>query len=317
MGQKEYRYYFKEVADPFSLLDESKQQVKGVLSYLIDYIERFKSCVNDRQKEATDQADLLRADGDHVEGDDSQVLTSVMRLDHYYQKMLKAVEIAHKITDEIVVEAHRQMLEKIQATKAESYDQLHAAQNQMVEVLSDLVHQEQQIRQECALSNDLRAVRHQLHESIAQLQAQSEDYIDQADAHRPEVPATSDILQEGQCLVYLYLFNATGQILANWEPMLSEKSLYEYSVNRPVYAEEKAVLTFIENKPPIERHAYVVFKIAKNQVNDSAHQMRTDVFGQTLVKLVEGVFTSENFLSFNHAGQTYCLKDGKLIAKVS
>jgi hypothetical protein len=187
------------------------------------------------------------------------------------------------------------------------------AQAKLIQAIRDLIKREAEIREECGVGENLRVVRNTLNALLKNLEDHT-DLIIVSD--EPANPAGGADIKVGekQALVYLYLFNAKGLQLAPWGTMLAERLLYEYSVNRPVYAEKKQVTAFIGSKPHPGRHAFLTFKIAEDCIV-SGSKSNSDSIGQPLLNLKEGAFCFDNLVEFTLQGRNYAYTKGRLVLK--
>jgi len=128
------------------------------------------------------------------------------------------------------------------------------------------------------------------------------------------VERASPALSEGQQYVFVHLFNNKGKILSRWEAMLSPRQLMEYSVNRPIYAEQKQVEAYIRSRPNDDEHAFLMMKVEQSDVlhgDESTHNY--DTLGQPLLKLKERALKEEGLVYFFHKGTCYILSRGHLV----
>lgn len=103
-------------------------------------------------------------------------------------------------------------------------------------------------------------------------------------------------------LIYVYLYNAQGALLRSWSAMLTPKVFYEYSVNRPIYAEKSHIEMFVKSKNNPAQHAYLT--IAVNQ-EDLLSKSASDSLGNTLIKVREGSLQFINLIEFTHNNHSY------------
>ena len=107
--------------------------------------------------------------------------------------------------------------------------------------------------------------------------------------------------------VYVYLYNAEGAVLRTWTAMLTPRAFYEYSVNRPVYAEKTHVESIIALKPNPQQHAYVTIAVRPEDI------VRTS---EAVIKVKEGALTIEKLILFTHNGQDFVFEQGELVRKI-
>lgn len=154
-----------------------------------------------------------------------------------------------------------------------------------------------------AISSRLEALLKYVHQAVSL--PQQETIIERA----------SPTLSEGQQYVFVHLFNNKGKVLSRWEAMLSPRQLTEYSVNRPIYAEQKQVEAYIRSRPNDDEHAFLMMKIEKSDVLRSDESTDNfDPLGHPLLKLKEGTLKEQGLIYFFHKGGRYILSRGHLIA---
>lgn len=177
-------------------------------------------------------------------------------------------------------------------------------------VLESLVNKDKERRREFDVGDRYKAISSRL-EALLQ-------YVRQA-VSLPTQEATLDraspVLSESQQYVFVHLFNTKGKILSRWEAMLSPRQLAEYSVNRPVYAEQKQVEAYIRSRPNDDEHAFLMMKIEQSDVlrgDESTNNY--DLLGHPLLKLKEGALKEQGLIYFFHKGGRYILARGHLMA---
>jgi len=125
---------------------------------------------------------------------------------------------------------------------------------------------------------------------------------------RQEVNAT---LKEGHLKIYISLYQAKGSSIKVWHKML--KSLANYSMSRPVYANEEHVREVIRSKPDMQRHAYAIVAIANDNIINLGKKP-VDSFNHELLMLKEGTVQLQNIIEFVHANEKhYVFKNDELI----
>lgn len=123
---------------------------------------------------------------------------------------------------------------------------------------------------------------------------------------------SKDELSDSQTLVYVYLFNANGRWLQRWAQMFSEKNLYEYGFNRPIYSSEKAVQSYINSRKFKDEHAYVAVVVNKDDVSEGQAHL-TDSLEQPLIKIKEAALLMDNISYFWHKEEKYSLVRDQLV----
>jgi intracellular multiplication protein IcmQ len=172
-----------------------------------------------------------------------------------------------------------------------------------------LVNKEKTLRKELGIGDRYRVVASRLENLLA--------YVHAA-VSRPKQEVMSDrdspVLTETQQYVFVHLFNNKGKVLSRWEPMLSPRNLMEYSVNRPIYAEQSQVEIYIRSRPNDDEHAFLMMKIEQSDVlRDSDVAVNCDSLGQPLLKLKEGSLKEQGLVYFFHKNASYIFSRGHLI----
>lgn len=179
----------------------------------------------------------------------------------------------------------------------------------LLNYVKSLVETEAALREKYNVGDNYRSISNRVKSLLRHL----EENIDVSDGALTTL-ANDDDLSEGQQYVYVYLFNARGRILSRWVPMLSPRNFTEYSVNRPVYAEQKQVEAYIRSRPNDDEHAYLVIKINKADViSDQVQSSYHDATGQALLKLKERSLREECLVAFIYKGDRYRVLGGQLI----
>ncbi len=153
-----------------------------------------------------------------------------------------------------------------------------------------------------AISSRLEALQQYVHNAVSLPQQEA-------------VPErASPALSEAQQYVFIHLFNAKGKMLSRWEAMLSPRQLAEYSVNRPVYAEQAQVEAYIRSRPNDDEHAFLMMKIEQSDVLRGIESTDNyDPQGCPLLKLKEGALKEQGLVYFFHKGSCYILSRGHLL----
>lgn len=119
-------------------------------------------------------------------------------------------------------------------------------------------------------------------------------------------------LDDSQMLVYVYLFNAKGRWLQRWTQMFSQKNLYEYGFNRPIYSSEKAVQSYINSRKFQDEHSYVAIVVNRDDVSEGQSHL-TDGLEQPLIKIKEAALQMDNIVYFWHKDEKYSLVRDELV----
>jgi hypothetical protein len=178
--------------------------------------------------------------------------------------------------------------------------------------LKNLLGKETKLRAKCELGGRFKVV----HVQLQSLLKRFEIKIREMQQVSPQISESKDIPMEDEQLVYVYLFNAQGEVLKSWENLLLPDSLIEHSVNRPIYIDKEQIETILRTKTKKMQHAYLEIIIKKKDIlattrhNSGLH----DQFGFKLLRLKQGALKVEKIRKFVHNDQIYHLsKNNKLI----
>ena len=177
---------------------------------------------------------------------------------------------------------------------------------QLLNYIKGLVKQEAALRRKYEIGDHYRAVANQFKAMLAY----TEESLDFSEEELDKLAQTKDVLGPNQQFVYVYLFNARGKMMSRWANILSPRNLVEYSVNRPIYAEEAQVKAYIRSRPQSDEHAYIIVKVEKTGV---LAEQQSDVLGQPLLKLKEKALQIENLVTFIYKDEGYQLIGGQLL----
>lgn len=177
--------------------------------------------------------------------------------------------------------------------------------------IETLVNKDKARRKELGIGDRYKAISSRL-EALLQYVHQAVSLPKQETA--PE--RASSVLSDEQQYVFIHLFNAKGKILSRWEAMLSPRQLGEYSVNRPVYAEQGQVEAYIRSRPNDDEHAFLMMKIEKSDVLRGSNVTDNyDPLGHPLLKLKERALKEQGLIYFFHKGVCYIMSRGHLVSQ--
>lgn len=172
-----------------------------------------------------------------------------------------------------------------------------------------LVNEEKELRKKLGIGDRYKAVASRLDALLR--------YVHQAmslPTQEVAVERASPVLSEGQQYVFVHLFNNKGKVLSRWEAMLSPRQLADYSVNRPIYAEQKQVEAYIRSRPNDDEHAFLMMKIEQSDVLQGDKSAGNyDLLGHALLKLKERALKEQGLIYFFHKGLRYILSRGHLL----
>ncbi len=179
----------------------------------------------------------------------------------------------------------------------------------ILQLVQSAIQQDQELREKYKIGDKFRFIRDRL---IA-LQSRIEEQIN---AMQKETEKKTDLITEDEVMVYVHLFNAQGLVFQTWQKMISPSVFYEYSVNRPVYAEKSLVESFIRSRPNKVQHGFIGVIIKKQDILSIPDaEMTKDAVGNPLIKIREGSLLFNRFSSFVHNGHEYVLNEEKLVKK--
>jgi len=119
---------------------------------------------------------------------------------------------------------------------------------------------------------------------------------------------------ESKTMIYISLFNATGDQVPTWSKLLNTQALLDHSVNRPIYANKPDVEAALRAKPNKMQQAYLVVLINKADIL-SATSLR-DPIGLPLLRIKQGSLRPANIKLFVHNGKEYIVNPhGMLLPK--
>lgn len=117
--------------------------------------------------------------------------------------------------------------------------------------------------------------------------------------------------------VYVYLFNILGRKLSSWYHLLSQQSLMEHSVNRPIYGRRSHVEELLRSKNSLEQHAFIAISVDPSDITmDMTDSVLKDNLGNPLMRVRQGALRLENVKYFHHMDRDFELtKEGTLAPK--
>ncbi len=168
-------------------------------------------------------------------------------------------------------------------------------QAKLIALVSEAIECDEALRTKFEIGDKFRFVRDRLKEMLMQLE------VDQTTAS--VIIKNSKLgVQENEVLVYVYLFNAKGIVLRNWNNMLNPKVFYEYSVNRPIYSNKNEIEAMLRTKKDKPQHAYLTVAVQKTDILTSGDNSTESNF---LIRVREGSLKLDRLISFFHNGNEY------------
>jgi len=177
-------------------------------------------------------------------------------------------------------------------------------------LMLDAVQLDKELREKYQIGDKFRFVR----DRLENLRLHVEDELKQL---HQAIESKVDRLVEDETLVHVYIFNAHGLSFHTWQKMVSASVFYEYSVNRPIYAEKAHVESFIRSKSTKAHHGFISVAIKKMDIiaqPDGA--IVKDALGNPLLKIKEGSLIFKKMFSFTHQDHEYIVNEaGHLVKK--
>lgn len=176
----------------------------------------------------------------------------------------------------------------------------------LLQLVRDAIRRDNELRDEFKVGDKFRFIR----DRLLALQARLEESLATL---QKETETKEIVIAEDEIVVHVYLFNALGINVQTWKKMVSPSVFYEYSVNRPIYAEKAHIDSFIRSKTTKVQHAYLSFAVKKVDILSVAEVMK-DTIGNPLLKVKEGAFKPKRVISFTHNEIVYKISDdGELV----
>lgn len=192
--------------------------------------------------------------------------------------------------------------------------QNHHPENELSNMSLQLVRasaeKDEELRKKYDMENKFRFVRERVQTLLSNLEQESA-----STAYLIKNESKGGLLDD-EMAVYVYLYNAKGLALLNWQNMLVPKVFYEYSVNRPIYTEKSYIETLLRSKSNRSQHAYLTVAIKATDIIQAEVKLK-DNLGNPLVKIREGSLLFNKLLAFTYDGEEYILNErGELIKKL-
>ncbi len=187
-------------------------------------------------------------------------------------------------------------------------------QHKLIELVRQAISQDEALREKYEIGNKFRFVRDRLHALLEHLE---KDFA-AAEAKAKKQAKKSD-LTEDEVLVYVYIYNVHGASLPSWQKLLIPKVFYEFSVNRPIYAEKSHIESLLKLKSNKTQHAYLTIAIKRVDITKPVSDMSPkDAAGNPVIKIKEGTLHIEKLITFTHHGHEYILdENGQIVKKKS
>ena len=182
----------------------------------------------------------------------------------------------------------------------------------LVQLIREAIQHDVELREKYHVGNKFRFVQDRLHTLLDTLETQ----IKSVKSAEKESQKKEDSIHH--VLVYVYLYNAQGLMLRSWSAMLTPKVFYEYSVNRPIYAEKKHIEALIKSKTNKQQHGYLTIAVHRDTILTVPDTALKDTLGNSLIKVREGSLHFTHLVAFTHNGQDYVVNSqGELVKKAN
>ncbi|OGT42666.1 MAG: hypothetical protein A3F42_03945 [Gammaproteobacteria bacterium RIFCSPHIGHO2_12_FULL_37_34] len=174
--------------------------------------------------------------------------------------------------------------------------------NKLLELIRSALQRESDLREKYKIGDKFRFIR----DCLQALLSKVEEH-----AKAKQVTAqTENKISPDEILVYVYLYNAQGNMLKSWVTMLNPNVFYEYSVNRPIYAEKSYIEAWIRSRPNKAQHAYLTISIkAHDRIQHPELESLKDILGHPLIKVKEGALHVDKLISLTYGEKDYRLNE--------
>lgn len=179
-------------------------------------------------------------------------------------------------------------------------------ERKVIELVREAIKQDEELRKKHQVGDKFRFVRDRLASLLERLEKKH---------HTVEVVSEENTAQASsdEIMVFVYLYNAHGMNVNTWERMLIPRVFYEYSVNRPIYAEKNEVESLIRTKKNRLQHAYVSIIVKRSDLQTAELK---DAAGNAVLRVREGALHFKNVVEFSHNEHVYIVsEEGQLIKK--
>ena len=183
----------------------------------------------------------------------------------------------------------------------------------LLALVNAAIEEEKSLREKYQIGDKFRFIR----DKLSALQMSIVEGLNEIKATESAGP---DVLAADEVLVYVYIFNSQGQSAASWQKLLHQSVFYEYSVNRPIYADQSYIDSFIRSRPNKVQHGYLTVAIKKSDVLPvlAGSPVLKDVNNNPLIKIREGSLKFNRVISFKYNEGEYTVKEsGEMVKKTS
>lgn len=179
----------------------------------------------------------------------------------------------------------------------------------LIEFVREAIQRDNQLREKYQTTEKFRFVRDRL-----------QSLLETLEKSLPDISANQSKSSQGlasdETSVYVYLYNAQGLQFKTWQNLVTPKVFYEYSVNRPIYAEKSHIDSLLRTKTNKAQHAYLTIAIKREFIKPQDENAPKDAAGNSAIKVKEGSLNIKNVLAFTHQEIEYLIgEEGVLIKK--
>lgn len=179
----------------------------------------------------------------------------------------------------------------------------------LLDLLLEAIKGDQELRDKYEVGEKFRFVRDRLNALKSQLEQNAVKL-------QEKKKETTLQIAEDEVIVFVYLFNAQGNVLKTWQSMLNPAVFYEYSVNRPIYEKQSSVESYLRSKKNKLQNGYLAVIVKKNDILQTSDSPK-DAIDNPLIKVREGALKFEKLVYFNCNNIEYILDEsGELVKKV-
>lgn len=180
----------------------------------------------------------------------------------------------------------------------------------MIEIVRHAIQSDESLRAKYKMGDKFRFIRDRLNNLLKTLESS-------LPSEEKNASQKGSGLQEGEVIVYVYLYNSQGLQFRSWQNLMNPKVFYEYSVNRPIYAEKSHIEALLRTKINKAQHAYLSIAVQSGEILKSTDdQVTKDNIGNPVIKVKEGSLRINKVILFTHQDQNYTLNEnGELISK--
>ncbi len=182
-------------------------------------------------------------------------------------------------------------------------------QEKIIELMKNIIQCDVDLREKYQVNDKFRFVPDRLNALLKAMESKGS-------AAKQTQPTAIIEDHQSEVVVYVYLYNSKGMTPESWQPMLAPKLFYEYSINRPIYAEKGSIEALIRSKLNRTQHGYLAVKVTKEAVlTVDPSKIQKDSLGQPLLKIKEGSLDFNRLISFTYNHCDYQVNQSGVLVK--